>query len=107
MLIAGAPERMRRLAGPLHKLSFNKWYFDEIYNFIFVRRTFDFGHIFSRSDRQIIDRFGPDGSAKASSAVARMFSKMQSGYIYHYAFVMMIAVISVLSWFAFRAGEGG
>jgi NADH-quinone oxidoreductase subunit L len=103
----GVPERMKRTFPHLYKLSFNKWYFDEIYDFLFVRRAFGLGRIFTKADRRVIDRFGPDGGAAASSFTARIFSRFQTGFIYQYAFVMMIAVISLLSWFAFRTGTGG
>jgi NADH-quinone oxidoreductase subunit L len=103
----GVPEKVRRAVPALHALSFNKWYFDEIYDYLFVRRAFGFGRIFTKADRKIIDRFGPDGGANASGATARIFSRFQTGFIYQYAFVMMIAVISLLSWFVFRAGQGG
>jgi NADH-quinone oxidoreductase subunit L len=103
----GVPEKVRRAVPALHALSFNKWYFDEIYDYLFVRRAFGFGRIFTKADRKIIDRFGPDGGATASGATARLFSRFQTGFIYQYAFVMMIAVISLLSWFVFRAGQGG
>ena len=107
MTAAGLPERLRKFWPLLHRISFRKWYFDEIYEFLFVRRTFQAGRAFTKSDRRIIDRFGPDGGASASGFVAWMLGRFQSGFIYQYAFVMMIAVISLLSWFAFRLGEGG
>ncbi|HQX27505.1 MAG TPA: NADH-quinone oxidoreductase subunit L [Alphaproteobacteria bacterium] len=103
----GVPEKVRHAVPALHALSFNKWYFDEIYDYLFVRRAFGLGRIFTKADRKIIDRFGPDGGAVASGATAKMFSRFQTGFIYQYAFVMMIAVISLLSWFVFRAGQGG
>jgi hypothetical protein len=60
----GVPEKVRRAVPALHALSFNKWYFDEIYDYLFVRRAFGFGRrIFTKADRKIIDRFGPDGGA--------------------------------------------
>ena len=78
-----------------------------ISDYLFVRRAFGLGRIFTKADRKIIDRFGPDGGAVASGATAKMFSRFQTGFIYQYAFVMMFAVISLLSWFVFRAGQGG
>ena len=103
----GVPEKVRRMVPALHALSFNKWYFDELYDFLFVRRAFGLGRVFTKSDRAVIDRFGPDGAATVSGFTARLFSRFQTGFIYQYAFVMIIAVISILSWFIFRAGEGG
>ncbi len=103
----GVPEKVKRTFPVLHALSFNKWYFDEMYEFLFVRRAFGLGRLFTLGDRKIIDRFGPDGGATISRATAGMFSRFQTGFIYQYAFVMMIAVISLLSWFVFRAEGGG
>ncbi len=87
-----------------HKLFFNKWYFDELYDWLFVRNAKRLGRIFWRVDQRIIDRFGPDGVAKLSNCVAAVLSRFQSGYIYQYAFMMIIALIALVSWFAFRGG---
>ncbi len=103
----GVPERMKRTFPLLHNLTFNKWYFDEMYDWLFVRRAFRIGRVFSSADRKIVDRFGPDGGAYASGRMAGVLSRFQTGFIYQYAFVMMISVIGILSWFVFRAGAGG
>jgi NADH-quinone oxidoreductase subunit L len=90
---------------PLHRLFFRKWYFDELYDLLLVRNAWRIGRFFSvRGDRGTIDRFGPDGFAAASRAVAGVFSRFQSGYLYHYAFVMMVGVIGVVSWFIYKMG---
>ncbi len=90
-----------------HRLFFNKWYFDEIYEVVFVQNTKRLGRMMSSCvDQGIIDRFGPDGSAYVSKKVAAMFSKFQSGYLFQYAFVMMIAVIAIVSWFVFKDVQG-
>ncbi len=85
---------------PVHSLFFRKWYFDELYDYIFVKNTFRLGRWFTWSDRRIIDRFGPDGFANASNFVAKMASVFQSGYIYQYAFVMLIGLVAAMLWFA-------
>lgn len=80
--------------GPLHGLLSNKWYFDEIYNATFVKLTRGVGDFFWKVvDKRIIDRFGPDGFAAAAQWFARRYSKIQSGYLYHYAFLMLIGVV--------------
>ncbi|MGQ0526843.1 MAG: NADH-quinone oxidoreductase subunit L [Alphaproteobacteria bacterium] len=107
-MYVASPELPARIAAKFsvpYKLSFNKWYFDEIYHVLFVKPVFILGRIFwIRGDQQTIDRFGPDGSAVVSGITARLFSRFQSGFIYHYAFVMMGAVIALLSWFMFGGG---
>ena len=76
---------------PLYNFLINKWYFDEIYDFIFVRpikkigdKFWKIGYIF------IIDGFGPNGFAKIAKIISIKAVKFQSGFLYHYAFVMLI-----------------
>ena len=99
----GAAQRLAERIKPLHKLSFNKWYFDEIYDAVFVKNAWRLGAVFSvTGDRKIIDRFGPDGFAGTSLQTAGILSKFQSGYMFQYAFVMIIGLISLVSWFAYK-----
>ena len=100
------PALFKGLFRPLYGLFFNKWFFDEIYDFIFVKNTFRFGRLFWRMDQKIVDRFGPDGVSSVSKFFARQASRFQSGYIFQYAFVMMIAVIGLISWFFFKESHG-
>ncbi|MEM7679998.1 MAG: NADH-quinone oxidoreductase subunit L, partial [Pseudomonadota bacterium] len=100
------PERIKALFAPFHGLFFNKWFFDELYDAVFVKNTFRLGRLFWSTDQKVVDRFGPDGAAKASRALANLVSRFQSGYVFQYAFVMMIAVIGIVSWFAFKHGFG-
>lgn len=101
------PEKTRANFAWLHKLSFNKYYFDELYDFIFVKNAVRLGNIFwVFGDQKTIDRFGPDGSAKVSQKIAGLLSRAQTGFIYHYAFLMILSVIGILSWFFFRNGQG-
>ena len=102
-----APTKIAAAFSPLHKLFYNKWFFDEIYDRLFVRTAFKLGRVFwIRGDQNIIDRFGPNGIASSSNKFAQAMSRFQSGFIYQYAFVMIIAVIGVMSWFAFRVVQG-
>jgi len=83
---------------PIHALFFNKYYFDELYHTIFQRPAIALGHIFFKGgDQKIINRFGPDGLATISRGGAGWLSKIQSGYVYHYAFVMMVGLIGLVS----------
>jgi NADH-quinone oxidoreductase subunit L len=91
----------------LHTLFFNKWFFDEVYEFLIVKNASRLGRVFwFAGDQNTIDRLGPDGSAKASVNIAHVLSKFQSGFVFQYAFVMMIALIGLLSWFVFKLGQG-
>ncbi len=91
----------------LHTLFYHKWYFDELYALVFVKNAKRLGHVFWEViDQNIIDRLGPNGSAKASKAMAGVLSRFQSGFVYQYAFLMILAVIGILSWFMFKNGQG-
>ena len=103
----GLPEKIKSIFSALYKLFFNKWFFDEIYDLVFTRTAFKRGRVFwLAGDQNTIDRFGPDGSAKTTQKLAGLVSRFQSGFIYQYAFVMMIAVIAIMSWFVFKGGQG-
>ena len=91
---------------PFHTLFFNKWFFDELYNKLFVESSIRLGKVFWNGDKNVIDRFGPDGSASVSVFISKVYSKLQSGFVYHYAFVMMAAVILGVSWFVFKMSAG-
>ncbi len=94
----GLGARIAARRGPLWLFLYNKWYFDELYELVFVRGAKALGDLFWKGgDQGIIDRFGPDGVAAASAAVGRGASKAQSGYVYHYAFVMLLGVAGLLS----------
>ena len=91
----------------LHAFSLNKWYFDELYDRVFVRPAFWFGDLFwKKGDGAIIDGFGPDGIAAVTRRFAARVSWLQSGYIYHYAFAMIIGVVALVTWYMAVGGEG-
>ena len=82
----------------------NKWYFDELYDWLFVKPAFRLGRgLWQGGDGAIIDGLGPDGVAAATQVVARRVAKLQSGYLYHYAFAMLIGVAAFVSWYMFNA----
>jgi NADH-quinone oxidoreductase subunit L len=77
----------------------HKWYFDELYHLIFVRPAFAIGRLFwHRGDEQTIDRFGPNGSAWLVQQGTRVTAKVQTGYLYSYAFVMLIGLTAAITW---------
>ena len=80
----------------------NKWYFDEIYDLIFVKPIKAIGSFLWKSgDIKTIDRFGPDGISKIIKIISNKSTKFQSGYIYDYAFVMLIGLSLLLTIFIF------
>ncbi len=89
----------------VHAFLANKWYFDELYHWLFVRPAHVFGRfLWKRGDGNVIDGIGPDGIAARVVDVARNASRLQSGYVYHYAFAMLIGVVLFLTWYFSRAG---
>jgi NADH-quinone oxidoreductase subunit L len=77
----------------------NKWYFDEIYDYIFVQPAKKIGiFLWKVIDLKTIDRFGPDGISNFIKFLSNKAVKFQSGYIYHYAFVMLIGVSILLTY---------
>ncbi len=99
------PERAAKLAaqnGLFYQFLKNKWYFDELYDRIFVRPALWIGRkLWKLGDGWLIDGFGPDGIAARVRDVAARASKVQTGYIYHYAFAMLIGVAGILTWLMF------
>ncbi|MDD4615754.1 MAG: NADH-quinone oxidoreductase subunit L [Alphaproteobacteria bacterium] len=86
--------------GAFYRFVCRKFYFDDLYDFIFVRGARKLGGAFWRlGDDAIIDGCGPDGFAKASLRIARRVSALQSGYVYHYAFAMILGVTGLVTWF--------
>ena len=83
---------------PLYIFLKNKWYFDEIYELIFVNPSKKLGSFFwKKIDLSFIDRFGPDGISKIVKSFSIRAVKFQSGYIYHYAFIMLIGFSLLLT----------
>ncbi|MGH1403187.1 MAG: NADH-quinone oxidoreductase subunit L [Alphaproteobacteria bacterium] len=103
MFKPGSSAFFTRIFKPLHTLFFNKWFFDPLYHALFVKTSLYLGRIFWKGDRNIIDGIGPDGVSGFSQRLANNLSKFQSGYVYQYALVMIIALISIISWFALKA----
>jgi NADH-quinone oxidoreductase subunit L len=89
----------------LYRFLLNKWYFDELYDFIFVRPTKRIGRfLWKVGDGYIIDGFGPDGVSARVLDVTRNVVRLQTGYLYHYAFAMLIGVAGLITWFMFGVG---
>ena len=83
----------------IHRFVANKWYFDELYDRIFVRPSLWLGRLFWHGgDEGTIDRFGPHGAAYAVGVGNRFTARLQSGYLYSYAFVMLLGLLGAASW---------
>ena len=88
---------------PLYNFLLNKWYIDELYDFIFVKPTKRIGNLlWKKGDIGIIDRFGPDGISKVVKYISNISTKLQSGYIYDYAFVMLIGLSVLITYFILK-----
>jgi len=84
----------------LYLFLLNKWYFDEAYDLLFVRFANYLGYgLWKSGDGALIDGVGPDGVAAAALNLARRASRLQTGYVYHYAFAMLIGVVALVSWY--------
>ena len=97
------PAKTVKQLGPLYRFLYNKWYFDEPYNVVFVKPAFWLGRIFwQKGDVGIIDRFGPNGAAWVVEKGAVVAKKVQSGYLYSYALVMLLGLVAAISWVMVR-----
>ena len=94
------PAELARTQAPLYKFLLNKWYFDELYDWIFVRPAFWLGRVlWKQGDGRIIDGIGPDGVSARVLDVTRGVVRLQSGYLYHYAFAMLLGVAALATYF--------
>ncbi|WP_068082792.1 NADH-quinone oxidoreductase subunit L [Polycladidibacter stylochi] len=103
-----APEMPKKLAerhDALYQFLLNKWYFDELYNFLFVKPSMKIGRfLWKRGDGAVIDGLGPDGVASRVQKLSAQIVRLQSGYIYHYAFAMLIGVTFFVTLSMFSGG---
>ena len=87
-------------ARPVYLFLLNKWYFDELYDLLFVRPAKYLGrNLWKQGDGAVIDGIGPDGLAAVTLSVARRAVRLQSGYIYHYAFAMLLGLAAIVTWY--------
>ncbi|MEY9494701.1 NADH-quinone oxidoreductase subunit L [Bradyrhizobium elkanii] len=99
------PVELARQQPMLYQFLLNKWYFDELYDWIFVRPAKWLGYtLWKKGDGFIIDGFGPDGVSARVLDVTRNVVKLQTGYLYHYAFAMLIGAAGLITWFMFGLG---
>ena len=106
LLVPSLPSKMAKLFRPIHTLFFNKWFIDELYDAIFVKPSVALGRMFwKKGDVGIIDAFGPDGITAVVGRISALSSRLQTGYVFHYAFAMLIGVVALIAWYA--RGFGG
>ena len=92
------PERLASINKPLYQFLLNKWYFDELYDVLFVKPSKKLGlFLWKFFDLKIIDGFGPDGISSMIKKFSVKANKFQSGYIYQYAFVMLLGFSALLT----------
>ena len=103
LIYPSIPKFLSNKFNPLYKFLLNKWYFDELYESIFVRNISRIGNFLSNfGDKRVIDGFGPDGISSRVMDIARQVSRIQTGYIYHYAFAMLIGLMLFITYFFAR-----
>jgi len=106
MLRPDAPRKLAEEHWLIYRFIYNKWYFDELYDFLFVRPTKRLSRfLWKKGDGWLIDGFGPDGVSARVIDVTNRVVKLQTGYLYHYAFAMLIGVAALITWAMF-AGAG-
>ena len=90
----------------IYALFYNKWYFDEIYDALFVKPALAIGRFFwKKGDGATIDGLGPDNLAARAQDMAGVLMRFQSGYLYHYAFVMLVGVAGLVTYFMMTAAR--
>ena len=100
-----APGQLAQAHPMAYRFLLHKWYVDEIYDVLFVRPALRLGRLFWRQgDEAVIDGFGPDGIAKRVLDATRMAVRLQSGYLYHYAFAMLAGLFVLASWLLLAMG---
>ena len=93
------PASVARQLGPIYTFVYRKWMFDELYHYAFVVPAFWLGKVFwKQGDEGTINRFGPDGAAWLVAKGSTYAQKVQSGYLYSYALVMLLGLVAAVSW---------
>ena len=96
------PEKLAAAVPGLYRFLLNKWYFDELYDFLFVRPAMRLGRfLWKEGDGRVIDGYGPDGVSARVVDVTNRVVALQSGYVYHYAFAMLIGVAALVTYVMF------
>ena len=99
ILREGTGARLAAQRGPVYLFFYNKWFFDELYEATFVKGAKLLGDLFWKGgDQKLIDGLGPDGVSAVSMQVGKGAGRLQTGFLYHYAFVMLLGVAGMLTY---------
>jgi NADH-quinone oxidoreductase subunit L len=105
MFRPGIPAAMAQRFRGLYLFLLNKWYFDELYDALIVRPVMALSvALWKKGDQAVIDGFGPDGIALVTRGLSVRAARLQTGYLYHYAFAILIGVVVMVSWYLLRIG---
>jgi NADH-quinone oxidoreductase subunit L len=97
------PGKIASAFSPIYKFLLNKWYFDELYEFLFVKPSKALGQLLWKTgDVKLVDGLGPNGAAWLSQKLASGVSRLQTGLVYNYALVMLLGLFFIVSWFVFK-----
>jgi NADH-quinone oxidoreductase subunit L len=98
MWVPKLPALVTEKISPLYTFIYNKWYFDELYNNLFVKPVFYLGrNLWKTGDGAIIDGIGPDGISTVALNLTRRIARLQTGYLYHYAFAMIGGILVIVT----------
>lgn len=99
------PARVAAANRPLYLFLLNKWYFDEIYDFLFVKPAQALGRfLWKRGDGAVIDGFLNGVAMGIVPFFTRLAGKAQSGYIFTYAFAMVLGIVALITWMTLSGG---
>jgi NADH-quinone oxidoreductase subunit L len=96
------PHKLATAFGAVYRFLLNKWYFDELYDALFIKNAKRLGNLLWKTgDVKIVDGLGPNGVAYVSRVLAKRTGALQTGYMYHYAFAMLVGLLILISWLAY------
>ncbi|MBA9082255.1 MULTISPECIES: NADH-quinone oxidoreductase subunit L [Bartonella] len=99
IFIPSLPKKLSEFMPAFYRFLYNKWYFDELYDLLFVRPALRIGcFLWKIGDGKIIDGLGPNGIAARIVDITNKIIRLQTGYLYHYAFAMLIGVTALITW---------
>ena len=105
MFAPGLPALLVSRIRPVYQFVYNKWYIDELYDFLFVRPAFYLGrNLWKTGDGALIDGVGPNALAAVTLNIARRASRLQTGYLYHYTLAMMVGIVALISMYILVGG---
>ena len=100
MVWTGLPRFFTLGFKPVHTFLYNHWYVDNLYDWLIVQPLLVLGRLcWKTGDGTVIDGLGPEGVAAATRYFGQRASRLQSGYVFHYAFAMVIGVVVLVTWF--------